>query len=322
MIPEKIKNAIENSSLSRLLDSQKEGKDWGLFTRTVFSRLAKGINGYVTQKVIQSPYLVGDMMLLGREELDNLYFKNKLNNLDDFVHYLESLDGYSPHCWISGKTLQSYWNGGNAKDKKLNVLLAYLDVPTSEWDDWKRSSPSQGQSAGKLSKNRQKILKQYFQGFYYRYFQKTDGSPVLVKAPWWIKEVPNLGVVAFTKTTGHAYRSTSMAILGGALYVDCENTDWDERESHVFNIGYEIQPSLIVGVSNTINRRGRAMAVKNVLVRQAETFDYEQTEAVEIPYDQILSNDTEEALVMSFFRQSGHNLMVTPLVHGFEELDS
>jgi hypothetical protein len=47
------------------------------------------------------------------------------------------------------------------------------------------------------------------------------------------------------KTIGHEYRSIQIAVRDGALYIDCENLDWNEKESFIFNIGFETNPQVL-----------------------------------------------------------------------------
>ncbi|MEM9678784.1 MAG: hypothetical protein AAF901_00555, partial [Bacteroidota bacterium] len=268
MIPSRIKTAIENSNLNDAIDKGRYGLEWSDFTRTVFEQIARKINAKVTTIACLKKYLIDDLLLLGREELENLLFKLDLGNTSEFIEHLKGLNGHNSHCWISGKTLYTYWNGGNAKDKKLNVLLTYLDVETQHWDDWKANQVLE-EDTGKTDSSNNTLLKTHYLGSYFRYFQKTDGSPTLVKAPLQIS-TDHRGVIVFTKTTGHEYRSSSVRIRGGALYIDCENIVWNEKESHIYNVGFESNPQLLLGVSITLDRRGQALGIKNVLVKQGE----------------------------------------------------
>lgn len=322
MIPGKIKYALENSSLSNVIDQQRYGQEWASYTRTVYDRFAKKINAKVTKEVIGRPYLVKDLLLVGQEEIENILFKHNLRGIDDFIDHLKERNGYNPHHWISGKTLHWYWNDGNAKDKKLNVLLTFLEVEADQWDEWKRpvTLPEIGVTEQVPKGNKEELLKRHYLGCYTRYYQKTDGSPVLVKAPFQIIEEADSNIVALTKTVGHYYKSSSLAIRAGALYIECENINWNEKESHVYNLGFETHPKLLIGVSNTLNRRGRALAIKNMLVRQEKPFDYALTEAIEIPFDSVFNERCEEFCAIAFFKNSSDNLIATPLVHSFEEL--
>lgn len=126
MILSRIKSEIENSpSLLQVTGVPAKGLDWKNCTRTVFERIARRINQEVTQQVIRNNYLVKDFLLFGENEFDNIKFRYKLSSMDDFVDLLKSMNQQRPYNWISGKTLQCYWNYSNAKDKKLNVLLSF-----------------------------------------------------------------------------------------------------------------------------------------------------------------------------------------------------
>lgn len=330
MISPRIRLELENSPLLKNITGVNNGvdTDWKDYTRTVFERIARRINQITTQKVIDAPYLVKDFILLGQDEFENLSFKFRLKTIDEFIDHLKNMNYQKPYNWISGKTLQSYWNNGNAKDKKLNVLLTFLGVNLQEWDEWKsfKGTPSNHKNNiqhTKYSDNENgtlKLVKKYFTGYYYRYFQKADNSPVLVKAPFIIKEDPHDIVVAETKTVGHRYKSTYMIIRDGALYMEFENKDWNEKETYIFNIGFEINPQVITGVSNTLNRKGQAIAIKNVLVKQSENYDYKKSKGIEIPYNQSLDTHSEESKLVSFFKEKGNNVITTFHCYSMEEL--
>ena len=326
MISPKIKLEIEKSPLlQKVADTRGNKDDWSKFTRTFFERIARKINQEVTNKVVASPFLIKDYLLFGEDEFENVLFKNKLSGMDDFIKYLRNLSTQKPHLWISGKTLQGYWNNGNAKDKKLNVLLTFLDVELSQWDNWKNfkaDTKGDDNGFGHQDKNALQILKKYFVGNYYRYYQKTDGSPVLVKAPFIIRKDPKEVVVIETKTVGHRYKNSAIAIRDGALYIDCENLEWNEKESHVFNIGFETNPELIFGVSNTLDRRGKALAIKNVLVKNHLRYDYSQIQAVEIPFNHEFEKPCADSRLLDFFRKSPNNLIKTQRCFSFNELSS
>ncbi len=320
MIPIKIKKAIENSNLRDVIDQKRYGENWNSYTRTVFDKIAKKINAEITAKVIQRRFLVDDLLLLGQEELENILFKNRLRNTTEFIKYLKGLNGHNTHHWISGKTLQGYWNGGNAKDKKLNVLLTFMDVDINYWDEWKLPADSiesdTSAVTGTVSHNI--LLKSHYLGFYYRYYQKTDGNAVLIKTPLVIYCDGRDRVKVKTKTLGHAYRSSSISLRSGALYIDCENVNWDEKESHVYNVGLETDPELLSGVSITLNKRGRALGIKNLLMKQNVPFDYENTPVLEIPFEQVA--DLADTRILNFFKQGNDNLINTPFMHSFEDL--
>jgi hypothetical protein len=329
MVSRRIKLEIENApSIKMITGVNGVSGEWNQFTRTIFERIARKINQVVTRKVLETPLLVKDFLLLGQDEFENIRFKYHLRTVDDFIDFLSQLSHPKPYNWISGKTLQAYWNNGNAKDKKLNVLLTFIGVEISEWDEWKmvKDTPQLKTSGpGKYSDNVNgtlKLIKKHFTGHYYRYFQKSDGSQVIIKAPFVIREDPHDIVAIDTKTGGHRYKSSYMIIRDGALYIECENIDWNEKETYIFNVGFEINPQLITGVSNTLNRKGQAIAIKNVLVKQEEPFNYKNSAAVELPLSGSYAPDSEEAQLVSFFRHSSDNIISTIHCHSLSELHS
>ena len=324
MFPGKIKTEIERSPLIRnILGVNVYGLAWDKFTRTVFEKIARRINSEVSRKAIESPYLIRDFILFGENEFHNILFKYDLDDIDGFIEHLKGTQNQKPYIWISGKTLQLYWNGGNAKDKKLNVLLTFLGVPIQDWDEWKNSKASRPGIPGPEIKNgvtnALRLLQKHFVGHYYRYYQKSDGSPILIKTPFIIKE-DDIDIVAVeTKTLGHEYKSSSMVIRNGALYVECENVDWDEKESYIFNIGFETNPQVITGVSNTLNRKGQAIAIRNILVKQDLPYDYSAAKGVEIPFSRVLDPSTEEARIIGYFK-GGNNIISTAPCNTLDEL--
>ncbi len=326
MISPKIKLEIEKSpALQKVINAGEHGRDWSKFTRTFFERIARKINLEVTKKVVASPFLIKDYLLFGEDEFENILFKFKLSGMDDFIEYLRELNVQKPYLWISGKTLQGYWNNGNAKDKKLNVLLTYLNVDLSQWDSWKNfKADDKGEQDrfGGNDKHTLQLLKKYYLGNYYRYYQKTDNSPVMVKAPFIIREDPKKVAVIETKTIGHRYINSSVVIRDGALYIDCENLDWNEKESYILNIGFETDPELIFGVSNTLDKRGKALAIRNVFVKQPLKYDYGQAKALEIPFSQEFEKPCADATLLDFFKRSSNNLIITERFFSFKDLAS
>ncbi|MCG8317969.1 MAG: hypothetical protein MI921_00585 [Cytophagales bacterium] len=326
MISPKIKLEIEKSPLlQKVVDAGRYDNDWSKFTRTFFERIARKINTEVTKRVVASPYLVKEYLLFGEDEFENIVFKHKLSGMDDFIGYLQNFNVQKPYLWISGKTLQAYWNNGNAKDKKLNVLLTFLDVELSQWDNWKNfkiNGKEDQKGANHNDRHALQLLKKYYKGNYYRYYQKTDGSQILIKAPFIIREDSKEVVVIETKTVGHRYKNSTIAIRDGALYVDCENLDWNEKESYIFNIGFETNPELIFGVSNTLDKRGRALAIKNILVKNPLKYDFSQIQAIEIPFNQHFEKPCADSMLLDFFRKSQDNLIKTQRFFSFNDLSS
>ncbi|NJN27058.1 MAG: hypothetical protein HC819_14315 [Cyclobacteriaceae bacterium] len=193
MISRRIKLEIENSPVIKNITGVNGiNGDWGNFTRTVFERIARKINQVTTQKVMEMPYLVKDFLLLGQDEFENIKFKYQLNNTDDFIEHLKNINNQKPYNWISGKTLQGYWNNSNAKDKKLNVLLAFLGVGMHEWDEWKAMKPGPGDQTrslgySKFSDNETgtlKLLKNILPGFITDIIKNPTADPSSSKRPW------------------------------------------------------------------------------------------------------------------------------------------
>ena len=321
MVPEKIKTGVERSPLiAKVPGLPVPGGDWKNLTRTVFDRVAKKINQEVTRRAVLDPNLVKEFLLFGENEFRNICFRNGISSMDEFVETLKVKSPEKPYIWISGKTLQWYWNDGSAKDKKLNVLLTFLGANQEAWDDWKTMDTMASAMKPRLDNGTLYLLRKHFVGHYYRYFQKSDGSPVVVKAPLVIREHHTEIVTVETKTIGHRYKSTYMVIRDGALYIECENLDWNEKETYIFNIGFEINPQVVTGVSNTLSRKGQAIALKNVLVRQTRGYNYLTTDGLEIPYESRLDPSSDDFKVLSFFKKNTGNVIHTNYCYSVNEL--
>ncbi|MEJ2004657.1 MAG: hypothetical protein P8X57_06780 [Cyclobacteriaceae bacterium] len=319
MLSSKVKSKQEASELlSKSINYHKYGRDWRYFSRTAFESIARKINQHVNQQVLDQPSLVEEHLIIGQDEMESLFFRQKMESLQDFYNFIEHQNSIKPFNWICGKTLQSYWNGGNPKDKKYNVLLAFLEIPVEEWDEWKQ--PVSDSLSLPFDRTNTNLLKRHYLGCYFRYYQRSDESKVIVKTPLIIREDTNSGVIVETKTVGHRYRSTYVAMRDGALYIDCENIDWNEKENHIYNIGFETNPEVIVGISNTLNSRKQAIALRNILVRQSEPFDYSSMEVVEIPYDSDLPEHGEEKRIIDFFRETSCNILRTTYMYSLDEL--
>lgn len=330
MLSNKIKSNIETSELLEpAISHLKNNKDWQSFTRTIFMNIAKIINRKVTEYVIESPQLIEENVLIGINELDRIFKLHSLHTVADFIKHLKEIPKYRTYNWISGKTLQSYWNEANAKDKKVNVLLTFLGVDQSEWDNWKAEYSSVNISKAINMENNPPIdektnylLKKYYLGHYFRYYQKADQSDCIIKAPFIIRESTNGDVIAESKTVGHRYKSFAIQISDGALYIDFKNIDWDEREHHILNIGIATYPKVLIGVSNSLNNRKQAIAKRNVLIRQTHTYDFEQVSNLEIPYDKVFEKRNNDAIVLDFFKKRKNNLIITSLYYNMDELKS
>lgn len=329
MISNRIKTSIENNqSIKSCIDIDRIGENWSDYTRTIFMAIAKEINKIVTQKVILQPGLVTNNLLIGEHEIDKILFKEQHNSIDEFVQALENIPSHRTHNWISGKTLQSYWNGTNAKDKKLNVLLTFLDVEQSEWDIWKSSNSIMANKRrfenSKTFNNEHSnyLLKKYYLGSYFRYYQKVDSSSAIIKTPFVIKEDKNGNVIAESKTMGHRYKSYFIEINAGAMYLNFKNIDWDEKENHIFNIGIATSPKVLIGVSNSLNNRKQAIAKRNVLIRQDTSFDYEKIEGTILAYDMKFEKKCNDSIVVDFFKRRKSNLIITSLYYNMNELET
>lgn len=323
-VPEKIKKEVEKSPhIAKISGLPKMGENWKNLTRTVYERVARRINQEVTRKVIENPVLISDFLLFGEYELNNIRYKYKIENPDEFIVILKGMSHQRPYNWISGKTLQSYWNGGSAKDKKINVLLTFLGIDWSLWDDYKAlgNEVSPMSVSGFIHQNGTlNLIRKHFLGHYYRYYQKSNQSPVLVKAPFVILEDVKGLVKVETRTIGHRYNSSYLIIRDGALYIECENMDWNEKETYIFNVGFESNPKVIMGVSNTVNKKGQAIALKNVLVKQNLPYDYKEIKPIEIPFDEYPVSGVEEQYLISFFKRSSGNVIITDALYSLEEL--
>ncbi len=330
MLPARLKYEIEKSNLILpIINEQKNGGDWSKFTRTTFMKIAKQINKKVSLDVINAPNLIEDNLLIGINELDRIFTLHALTSIQNFIKYLQEIPKYRTYNWISGKTLQSYWQGANAKDKKVNVLLTFLGVNHTEWDEWKSSSNSiinkkQTKETGNIPFDKQTnyLLKKYYLGYYFRYYQKADGSNCVIKTPFILKEDENGQVIAESKTVGHRYKSFSIQISDGALYIDFKNIDWDEREHHIFNIGIATSPKVLIGVSNSLNIRKQAIAKRNVIIRQNHPYNFEKTGDIEIPYSKVFESKTDDSIVVDFFKKRKNNLIITSLYYSMDELQS
>ncbi|MBL7859204.1 MAG: hypothetical protein JNM57_16040 [Cyclobacteriaceae bacterium] len=312
MIPIKVKDAIEASpELNEQLLAAGLGLDWRKFNRTIFDFLARRINRKVTQLAIAQPYLISGKLIVGKDFLEHLIPEQKLSSDDAVAQHL--VEQKKLITWISGKTLHSYWNKGEAKETKLNVLLTYLNIPVMEWDDWK--SPSSNSHlkftpVKTVRKNAQQdLIKNYYLGSYHLYYQKSDNSKNLVKAPFVIGIDERGQIFAQTLTEGHPYRSSLIELRDGILYIHCENQVFDEKENHIFNVGNETNPEVLFGVSNTISvKKKQAIGIRNVLVRQKSIFTEKTFVEKEIAFDAVKLND-EETIVLKFFLQQTVNLI-------------
>ena len=311
MIPTRIKDALEASpELNEQLLTSGLGLDWKKFNRTVFEFIARRINKKVTQRALQNPYLITEKLIIGKDQLQSILFNSKLSNDEAFIDYLSRLK--RNFNWVSSKTLHSYWNGGEAKNTKLNVLLVFLNIEIAEWDNWKKyqSSGIFRNIPARVSRKSgpQDLLKHYYLGSYYLYYQKTDNSDTLVKAPFVIGVDERGQIYAQTLTEGHPYKSSLIEIRDGILYIHCENQLFDEKENHIFNVGNETSPEVLFGISNTISVKTKlAIGIRNVLVKQHVDFNENTFIEKEIPFLVHGKMNSEETVVVKYFNQHPTN---------------
>ncbi len=331
MLPQKLKLEIEKAhQILPAINEQKSGDDWSGFTRTTFMNIAKQINKKVSLDVINAPYLIEDNLLIGANELDRVFTLYGLASIEDFIKYLKEIPKYRTYNWISGKTLQSYWQGSNAKDKKINVLLTFLGINTNEWDAWRlpqhilptKKQIKETNNSSPFDEQTNYLLKKYYLGHYFRYYQKADNSLCVIKTPFLLREDESGQVIAESKTVGHRYKSFAIQISDGALYIDFKNVDWDEREHHIFNIGIATSPKVLIGVSSSLNIRKQAIAKRNVIIRQKHSYDFEKMGDVEIPYSKVFEVKSDDSIAADFFKKRKNNLIITSLYYSMDELQS
>ncbi len=314
MIPPKIKEAIEaNPELNDQLLANGLGSDWKKFNRTVFEFLARRINRKVTQQAIAQPLLVAEKLIIGKDQLIHLIPEHQLLGEEEISQFLSNQK--RPFNWISGKTLYSYWNKGKAKETKLNVLLSYLNVEAMDWDEWKNLSPNSvlKSTITKASRKggQQDLIKNYYLGSYYLYYQKSDNSRNLIKAPFIIGVDDRSNIYVQTLTEGHPYRSNLIELRDSILYIHCENQVFDEKENHIFNVGNETNPEVLFGVSNTISvKKKMAIGLRNVLVKQKTPFTETTFVEKEVAFDadpKKLKNE-ESVMLKYFLKQSANQI--------------
>ena len=330
----KIKKSLEvhPEIVSALKGSNRE-LVWSRFTRTQFNLVAKVINKKITREVLLNPDLVEMNMITGKQHLEKQLFTLKCQTVFEFIRHLANLGEYRIFSWISGKTLQSYWNEGEAKYIKINVLLVFLEVPFADWAGWQKESNrineqysatlAKGHLSGNgYSKSSLLLIKSYYLGNYFLYYQKTDGSKNIIKTPFIIKEHENGQLVVKSVSEGHRYRGKVMGIRDGCLYINCQNLDFEEMEQYVFNIGLETKPQVLFGVSNTVSVKNRqAVALKNILIKQQrDDPSFENIPETEIPFSKTYSAMTEESLVVRYLTRSNNNIIIAPSCCNLEGL--
>ena len=334
-LSERVKKAIEgDAGVIAALKGKGRESNWIHFTRTQFNLVARIINKRVSREVIANIDLAGMHLIIGRQQLEKQLLNLRCDNIYDFSRHLGDLREYQVFNWISGKTLQSYWQNGKAKYVKLNVLLVFLQVPFSDWELWQKErnrqtdqygySLSRGPASGSgLNKSSLAIIKTYYLGNYFLYYQKTDGSKNIIKTPFILKENENGQIIVKSVSEGHRYSGKVMGIRDGCLYINCQNLDFEEMEQYVFNIGLETKPQVLFGVSNTVSvKNRRAVALKNILVKQ-QGLDpgFENIQEAEIPFGRKYAMRTEESLVVGHLKQASNNIIITLSCCNLDELE-
>lgn len=334
LLSERIKKAIEgNPAVVSALKGKARETNWGNFTRTQFNLVARVINKQVSREILANMDLLEMHMVIGKQQLDKHLTKLRHDNLYEFSRYLRDLREYQVFNWISGKTLQSYWQNGNAKYVKINVLLVFLQVPFIEWEAWQRekntpvdqygfSLAKGGVAASAMGRSSLTLIRSYYLGNYFLYYQKTDGSKNIIKTPFILKEHDNGQVIVRSVSEGHRYSGKVMGIRDGCLYINCQNLDFEEMEQYVFNIGLETKPEVLFGVSNTVSvKNRRAVALKNILVKQpTQAPGFGEIPEAEIPFSKRYPVRSEESLVVGYFRQASNNIIITPSCCSLSEL--
>jgi hypothetical protein len=327
----KIKTATEHHpEIITMLQHGKTFLNWGQFTRTHFNELAKVINKKITREVISNPDFVEQFLIIGKLKMEKEIYSLRKKDIGDFVQHLASLSQYQVYNWISGKTLQSYWNGGEAKFIKINALMVFLKVPFNEWSLWTKDDAVKPAGVSKLqgmlyemSKSSLAVIKKYYTGNYFLYYQKTDGSRNVIKTPFVLKEDEQGNVIMQSISEGHRYRGRVTGLRDGCLYMDCQNLDFEEMEQYVFNIGLETKPEVLFGVSTTVSVKDRlAVGLKNVLVKQKKNEPgFEQITEIEIPFNKKYNGRSEEAVIVQYLIKSHHNVITTRSCCDLDELE-
>jgi hypothetical protein len=334
LLSEKIKKTIEgHPEIAASLKTKSREHRWQHFTRTQFNMVARIINRNISKEIQGNEDLVEMHLIIGKLQLEKELAALRLSHVHDFIKHIGNFREYRVFNWVSGKTLQSYWHGGEAKYVKINALLVFLQVPFIEWDEWQKDQPNRTDkyksslaklplAAMGLSKTAVSIIKNYYLGNYFLYYQKTDGSRNIIKTPFILKEQDNGHIMVKSISEGHRYSGKVMGIRDGCLYINCQNLDFEEIEQYIFNIGLETKPQVLFGVSNTVSVKNRqAVALKNILVKQ-QTNDpgFENIQEAEIPFSKKYAARTEEGLVVNYLKQSVNNVIITPSCCSLSEL--
>ena len=333
LLSTKIKEAIEkNTEIIQLNFNDKSTADWSNFTRTNFNNVAHFINKKITKIVVNQPALVEHYFIIGKLKIEKDILNLRCGTVSGFIKHLNERSEYQIYNWVSGKTLQSYWNDGDAKMVKVNALLVFLQVPLKEWNFWIKEIPASFINEEvatifpfKINDPNHfsfSILKKYYVGNYYLYYQKTDGSDHIIKTPFILKEHKNGQILIHSISEGHRYSGIVMGLKDGCLYINCQNLDFEEMEQYVFNIGLETNPEVLFGVSTTVSVKERlAVALKNVLVKQKTNIKgFQEESEIEISFSKEYKEVSEESIIVGYLKKDAGNIIKTQSCCNLSEL--
>ena len=116
ILSEKIRKGVEtHPEITAVLKSKSRELRWQHFTRTQFNMVARVINKVISREIQETVDLVEMHLIIGKQQLEKELNALRLNSVHDFVKHIGNFRDYRVFNWVSGKTLQSYWQGGEAK---------------------------------------------------------------------------------------------------------------------------------------------------------------------------------------------------------------
>lgn len=333
LLSKKIIKAVEfHTEIIKLFYPEKGMENKENFTRTHFNNMAVLINKNITRAVISKPDLVEHYFVIGKLKLHKEILNLRCGSAAGFIDYLSKRSEYQVYNWVSGKTLQSYWNNGSAKLVKVNTLLVFLQVPLNEWDNWMLERPklqARDEASAmfpfkspELNHASFEMIRKYYTGNYYLYYQKTDATSQIIKTPFILKEHTSGKILVHSVSEGHRYNGKVMGLRDGCLYINCQNLDFEEMEQYVFNIGLETNPEVLFGVSTTVSVKERlGVALKNILVKQKTNVEeFENEKEIEIPFSKNYIQVSEESVIVNYLKNSSHNIIKTRSCCNISEL--
>ena len=324
MLSHRIKSAIETHSEIKYYLQKKYGNiAWADFTRTQYSFIAERINRKVTDIVKNNISYIKDRLIMGDDMFYSVCHELHIKTEEQFIDYLQQQTTTKPFSWISGKALESYWKQSKPKEVKKNTLLVFLEIPISEWDEWKYAPQPQSIISNKeenttVLKETQVFLQHYI-GSYFLYCPKTDNSGKILKCPFVIKAHQG-EIIAETITEGHRYLSSPITRQEGHIQIICKNLDWNETETHLLNIGLKTKPEIIFGVSVTLSvNMGTPVALKNILVYQSPEIDFlEHIEEKELNAADP-DNSAFDKAAIAYFEKSDCTIIMSEYSQKFDE---